>query len=210
MVFLFFSKLNPSQIKIRCGEHNLADEAEERYKYQERAIKSISIHPLYLEGAANDPKLYNDVAIVHTEEAFDLTTGNVNTICLPDSVNEDNFSENDCHTMGWGTFNDTEPVTDIQNYMKKVILNRVDNEECGTILKEREETTNNFELHPSFICAGRGGVDKEGNPNDVCKGDGGGPLVCQQQGKDRYFTFDSSNYLYSLKSCLPRNVAPLK
>ena len=185
MVFLFFRKFNPSQIKIRCGEHNLADEEEERISYQERVLKSISIHPLYIEGAENDPKLYNDVAIVHTEEAFDLTAGNVNTICLPDSVNQDNFSENDCHTMGWGTFNDTEPVTNIQNYMKQVILNRVDNEECGTILKEREETTNNFELHSSFICAGRGGVDKEGNPNDVCKGDGGGPLVCQQQGKDK-------------------------
>ena len=69
--------------------------------------------------------------------------------------------------------------------MKQVILNRVNNEECGTILKEREETTNNFKLHPSFICAGRGGLDNEGNPNDVCKGDGGGPLVCQQQGKDK-------------------------
>ena len=103
---------------------------------------------MYIDGE-NDPKLYNDVAIVHTEEAFELTQ-NVNTICLPDSVNEDNFSKNDCHTMGWGTFNEDEPVNQIQNYMKKVILNRYDFDQCESVLRAQEETTNTFNLHQSF------------------------------------------------------------
>ena len=86
------------------------------------------------------------------------------------------FSKDDCHTMGWGTFNEEEPVNLIQNYMKKVILNRYDFDQCQSVLRAQEETTNSFNLHESFICAG-GVADK-----DVCKGDGGGPLVCQQQG----------------------------
>ena len=126
--------------------------------------------------------MYNDVGIVHTKEAFDIKP-NVNTICLPDSVTDDNFSKNDCHTMGWGTLNDKEPDDIIQNYMKKVVLNRVDFDECNSILKVRNETKNSFKLHSSFICAGG---EKE---KDVCKGDGGGPLVCQQQGDPNKYVF---------------------
>ena len=135
----------------------------------------ITIHPLYLEGKPDNLKLFNDLALVHTTEAFEIAP-NVNTICLPDSITEDNFSKDDCHTMGWGTINEDEPISDIQNYMKNVILNRVDNEVCDQTLRARNETADKFTLHSSFICAGgRAG-------QDVCRGDGGGPLVCQQQG----------------------------
>ena len=135
----------------------------------------ITIHPLYLEGRPDNFKLYNDLALVHIEQAFDLAP-NINTICLPDSVTEDNFSENDCYTMGWGTINEDEPISDIQYYMKNIIINRVDSEECNKTLRARNETTANFELHSSVICAG----GREGE--SFCRGDEGGPLVCQQQG----------------------------
>ena len=79
--------------------------------------------------------------------------------------------------MGWGTLkeNDTQAI-EIESYMKKVILNRVDNDQCESILQSRDETPDRFILHSSFLCAG----GRKGE--DVCKGDGGGPLVCQQQG----------------------------
>ena len=126
--------------------------------------------------------MYNDVGILHTKEAFDIRP-NVNTICLPDSITEDHFNKNDCHTMGWGTFHKDEPTNLTQNYMKRVVLNRVDFGECDSILKGRNETKNSFKLHSSFICAGG---EKE---KDVCKGDGGGPLVCQQQGDPNKYGF---------------------
>ena len=69
----------------------------------------ITIHPLYIEGRPDNLKLYNDLALVHTTESFDIAP-NVNTICLPDSITEDNFSKDDCHTMGWGTITEDEPI----------------------------------------------------------------------------------------------------
>ena len=177
-----FSNLKPEEILVRCGDWDITDDYTERLEHQDRKVNSVSIHPLYTEGRSDDLKLYNDVGIVHTKEAFDIKP-NVNTICLPDSVTDDNFSKNDCHTMGWGTLNDKEPDNIIQNYMKKVVLNRVDFDECNSILKVRNETKNSFKLHSSFICAGG---EKE---KDVCKGDGGGPLVCQQQGDPNKYVF---------------------
>ena len=141
---------------------------------------AISKHPLYLRGKKGNLKLYNDIALVHTKEAFEFAP-NVNTICLPDSLDEDNFSEENCHTMGWGTFNEDEPVDKIQDYMKKVVLNRIPQDECEKKLRASPNTTNNFELHESFICAG----GEVGEDKDVCKGDGGGPLVCKQQGEQK-------------------------
>jgi secreted trypsin-like serine protease len=84
--------------------------------------------------------------------------------------------------MGWGTFNEDEGVDLIQNYMKKVILDRVDNEQCQATLRESPRTTNSFKLHESFICAG----GEVGTDKDVCKGDGGGPLVCKKQGAPQF------------------------
>ena len=136
---------------------------------------AISKHPLYLRGKKGNKKLYNDIALVHTKEAFEFAP-NVNTICLPDSLDEDNFSEENCHTMGWGTFNEDEPVDLIQNYMKKVRLDRVPNEVCNDRIKASGKVANSFKLHESFICAG----GEVGEDKDVCKGDGGGPLLCKQ------------------------------
>ena len=175
VINLFYDRdFKPEDIKIRCGDWDITGTVE-RFAHQDRNAKVITIHPFYIHGAEDNLKLYYDLALVHTTQAFEITAW-VNTICLPDSITEDNFSKDDCHTMGWGTINEDEPTSDIQNYMKNVILNRVDNEECNQTLRARDETSDNFKLHSSFICAG----GRKGE--DVCRGDGGGPLVCQQQG----------------------------
>ena len=75
---------------VRCGEWDIAETEGERYEHQDREAKSISIHPLYTRGKSDNLKLYYDVGLVHTMEAFEFQP-NVNTICLPDSVTEDNF-----------------------------------------------------------------------------------------------------------------------
>ena len=79
--------------------------------------------------------------------------------------------------MGWGTTRENDTLEDgIENYMKQIILNRVDNDKCQSMLRATDNISDTFKLHSSHICAG----GKEGE--DVCRGDGGGPLVCQQQG----------------------------
>ena len=74
---------------VRCGDWNIADTTE-RYDHQDRNVMAITKHPLFVRGRSDNLRLYNDIALVHTKEAFDLVN-NVNTICLPPSLNEENY-----------------------------------------------------------------------------------------------------------------------
>ena len=67
-------------------------------------------------------------------------------------------------------------ASSIQNYMKRVRLDRIPNEVCNDKIKASGKVANSFKLHESFICAG----GEVGEDKDVCKGDGGGPLLCKQ------------------------------
>ena len=51
----------------------------------------------------------------------------------------------------------------------------INNYECEAKL-QRTRLGYDFQLHPGFLCAG-GELDR-----DACKGDGGGPLVCNDRG----------------------------
>jgi len=173
-------RFKPEEIIVRCGEWNIAD-TDERYEHQDRKVMAITKNPLFTRGKTDNPKLYYDIALVHTKEAFDLVN-NVNTVCLPPDLEDENYSEKNCFTMGWGTFNEDEPVDLIQNYMKKVRLDRVPNEVCNDRIKASGKVANSFKLHESFICAG----GEVGEDKDVCKGDGGGPLLCKQTAVKRF------------------------
>ena len=51
----------------------------------------------------------------------------------------------------------------------------VENQECQNLLRENTRLGPFFELDESFLCAGgQKGVD-------TCKGDGGSPLVCEEE-----------------------------
>ena len=63
-----------------------------------------------------------------------------------------------------------------QTTLRKVDLPIVDNASCQSRLRGTRLGPS-FQLHSSFICAG-------GQENrDTCYKDGGGPLVCQDQGR---------------------------
>ena len=141
---------------------------------------AITKNPLFYRGKLDNLKLYYDIALVHTKEAFDLVN-NVNTICLPPDLKKEQYSLENCFNMGWGTLNEDEPVDPIQNFMKKAKLGRIPNEECNDRIKRSGKVRDSFRLHESFICAG----GKVGEDKDVCKGDEGGPLVCKEQGAGR-------------------------
>jgi secreted trypsin-like serine protease len=75
---------------------------------------------------------------------------------------------------GWGkdAFGD---AGNYQHIMKEVDVPVVSNPECERRLRQTRLGLD-FALHPGFLCAG----GEEGK--DACKGDGGGPLVCDVNG----------------------------
>ena len=95
--------------------------------------------------------------------------------------------------MGWGVNSEDVEVNSGNNVeiMKQVKLNRVtDRDQCLADIKATDKVANNWELDDSWICAKKA-LASEVNDEDInlCRGDGGGPLVCQEQGTDRYIHF---------------------
>ena len=113
---------------------------------------------------------------------------NVNTICLPKF--DGHFSDLTCSSMGWGVNSeDVDKNAEANvNIMKQVKLNRVtDREQCLADIQTTDKVSNTWTLDESWICAKKAS-DAEINDDDInlCRGDGGGPLVCQEKGTDRY------------------------
>merc|ERR1719367_1887148 len=69
--------------------------------------------------------------------------------------------------------------------MKQVRLNEVvDREVCENAILGSGKVPKVWQLHESWIC---GQASQEESPDNIlCKGDGGGPLVCQEQGSEQH------------------------
>ena len=78
-----------------------------------------------------------------------------------------------CFVTGWGK--DAFINGDYQQVLKEVDVPVVTNGQCEAMLRQTR-LGHDFTLHPGFMCAG----GEEGK--DSCKGDGGGPLVCENNG----------------------------
>ena len=167
------SELAASDLTVRCGEWDLfqEDNGDELYKHQDRQVQFVSIHPWYIHALNGKRKLYNDIAILHTEHEFELAP-NLDTICLPTipEQREQNYDPSNCVVVGWGK-DAPGDLGNFQQAMKQVNLSIVDNDECQDKLRQTR-LGSNFILNKSFLCAG----GEEGK--DSCEGDGGGPLVC--------------------------------
>jgi len=168
-----------TDLKIRCGEHDLKSSENEILPHQDKKVETFTIHPFY--SGSKTPlvttTLENDFAIIHTTEEFEITQ-NVNPICLPKP--DLPYSETNCYSMGWGvnSFEETEIKQDI---MKQIRLRRVpDSQKCQKSLIETNEITKVFKLHSSQTCAQ---ASRENSTDILCNGDGGGSLVCQEHGE---------------------------
>jgi len=96
----------------------------------------------------------------------------ISPVCLPPKGYE--FAGQRCFVTGWGKDAFGE-IGKYQNVLKEVDLPVVNNFDCEQKLK-RTRLGADFVLHPGFLCAG----GEAGR--DACKGDGGGPLVCEVGG----------------------------
>ncbi|KAL0099124.1 hypothetical protein PUN28_020282 [Cardiocondyla obscurior] len=154
-------------LRARLGEWDVNHDVE-FYPYIERDIVSVFVHPEFYAGT-----LANDIAILKLDHDVDFGKNpHISAACLPDK--HDDFTGSRCWTTGWGkdAFGDYGKY---QNILKEVDVPVVSNHVCEQQMK-RTRLGPSFNLHPGFVCAG----GEEGK--DACKGDGGGPMVCERQG----------------------------
>ncbi|CAD6224754.1 GSCOCT00005536001.2-RA-CDS [Cotesia congregata] len=154
-------------LRARLGEWDVNHDVE-FYPYIERDIVSINVHPEFYAGT-----LYNDIAILKLDHDVDFEKNpHISPACLPNP--HDDFTGARCWTTGWGkdAFGDFGKY---QNILKEVDVPIVSNAVCENQMR-RTRLGPSFNLHSGFVCAG----GEEGK--DACKGDGGGPMVCERQG----------------------------
>ncbi|KFB49718.1 hypothetical protein ZHAS_00018370 [Anopheles sinensis] len=155
---------------IRAGEWD-TQTCNEQYPHQDRRVAEIITHEQFNKGS-----LANDVALLILTEPFVLAP-NVQPICLPPK--EYSFDLSKCFASGWGK-NIFGKEGKYQAILKKVELPVVANMQCQKSLR-KTRLGRRFILHPSFMCAG--GVAGQ----DMCRGDGGSPLVCPISGAPGYY-----------------------
>uniref|UniRef100_A0A182N994 Phenoloxidase-activating factor 2 n=1 Tax=Anopheles dirus TaxID=7168 RepID=A0A182N994_9DIPT len=158
---------NGFDLRVRLGEWDVNHDVE-FYPYIERDVISVQVHPEYYAGT-----LDNDLAILKMDRPVDLTSApHIAPACLPDKFTD--FSGQRCWTTGWGkdAFGDYGKY---QNILKEVDVPIVNHFQCQNQLRQTR-LGYSYNLNQGFLCAG----GEEGK--DACKGDGGGPLVCERNG----------------------------
>ncbi|XP_039284953.1 uncharacterized protein LOC111063497 isoform X3 [Nilaparvata lugens] len=154
-------------LRVRLGEWDVNHDVE-FYPYVERDVLQLFVHPEFYAGT-----LFNDLAILRLDRPVDFVQSpHISPACLPDPYTD--FSGQRCWTTGWGkdAFGDYGKY---QNILKEVDVPVVSQQQCQAQL-QNTRLGYEFKLHPGFICAG----GEEGK--DACKGDGGGPMVCERNG----------------------------
>ncbi|CAG0886005.1 unnamed protein product [Darwinula stevensoni] len=92
----------------------------------------------------------------------------ISPVCLP--FGPDQYGQR-CWATGWGK-DAWGTGGSYQNILKEVDVPLIPHHECERALRNTR-LGYDFQLHPGFLCAG----GEQGK--DACKGDGGGPLVCE-------------------------------
>ncbi|XP_044735349.1 uncharacterized protein LOC123297666 isoform X1 [Chrysoperla carnea] len=154
-------------LRVRLGEWDVNHDVE-FYPYIERDVISVHVHPEFYAGT-----LYNDLAVLKLDKPVDWTRSpHISPACLPDPYTD--YTGTRCWTTGWGkdAFGDFGKY---QNILKEVDVPIINQQQCQQQL-QNTRLGFDFKLHPGFICAG----GEEGK--DACKGDGGGPMVCERNG----------------------------
>ncbi|EDV52270.2 uncharacterized protein LOC6545318 isoform X1 [Drosophila erecta] len=158
---------NGFDLRVRLGEWDVNHDVE-FFPYIERDVVSVHIHPEYYAGT-----LDNDLAVLKLDQPIDFTKNpHISPACLPDKYSD--FTGARCWTTGWGkdAFGEHGKY---QNILKEVDVPILSHQQCEAQLRNTR-LGYSYKLNPGFVCAG----GEEGK--DACKGDGGGPLVCDRNG----------------------------
>jgi len=160
-------------LSVRCGEWDTQN-TNEKYPYQQNKVFKIQKHPGF--DADNH---HNNFALLYLSQPFDTSMPHISPTCLP-KPNWKPFSNQICMSHGWGK-DKFGSQGKFQEILKEVKIPIVRNDKCESDLRSQTRLGEFFELDSSFICAG--GI----RGIDTCKGDGGAPLVCQQQPQGTWY-----------------------
>ncbi|XP_035232718.1 tryptase-like isoform X2 [Stegodyphus dumicola] len=156
----------PNALKIRLGEYDVSTTSEP-LKYEEYTASRIVVHPNF-----DNRTLLHDIALVRLTRPA-KRKANINVVCMPPegTTNNELVSSARCFVTGWGK--------STENGEHSVVLKEVNvplwrNDDCERSLKFHFGP--NYRLPATSLCAGAEG-------RDACDGDGGGPLVCEKEGR---------------------------
>ncbi|XP_030756473.1 protein masquerade [Sitophilus oryzae] len=150
-------------IYVRVGDHDLTK------KYGSPGAQTLQVETTYIHHNHNSQTLDNDVALLKLKGSVELKEG-VCLVCLPGrGVNKSAGQR--CIVTGYGYMKEAGPIP---LKVREAEIPIVSDSEC--IRKVNSVTEKIFILPAGSFCAG----GEEGN--DACQGDGGGPLVCEDDG----------------------------
>ncbi|XP_050679528.1 protein masquerade [Leptidea sinapis] len=148
---------------VRVGDHDLTR------KYGSPGAQTLRVATTYIHHNHNSQTLDNDIALLKLHGKAELKEG-VCLVCLP-ARGVSHAAGKRCTVTGYGYMGESGPIP---LRVREAELPIVSDAEC--IRKVNAVTEKIFILPASSFCAG----GEEGN--DACQGDGGGPLVCQDDG----------------------------
>lgn len=150
-------------IYVRVGDHDLTR------KYGSPGAQTLRVATTYIHHNHNSQTLDNDIALLKLHGQAELKDG-VCLVCLP-ARGVSQVAGKRCTVTGYGYMGEAGPIP---LRVREAEIPIVSDAEC--IRKINAVTEKIFILPASSFCAG----GEEGN--DACQGDGGGPLVCQDDG----------------------------
>nr|CAG4636068.1 EOG090X03V0 [Eubosmina coregoni]SVE69719.1 EOG090X03V0 [Eubosmina coregoni] len=150
-------------IYVRVGDHDLTS------RYGSPGAQTLRVATTYIHHNHNSQTLDNDIALLKLQGQAELKPG-VCIICLPSrgSIPE---TGRRCTVTGYGYMGETGPIP---LRVREAEVPIVSESEC--VRQINAVTEKIFIMPASSFCAG-GEAD-----NDACQGDGGGPLVCEDEG----------------------------
>lgn len=150
-------------IYVRVGDHDLTR------KYGSPGAQTLRVATTYIHHNHNSQTLDNDIALLKLHGQAELKEG-VCLVCLP-ARGVNHAAGKRCTVTGYGYMGEAGPIP---LRVREAEIPIVSDAEC--IRKVNAVTEKIFILPASSFCAG----GEEGN--DACQGDGGGPLVCEDDG----------------------------
>nr|CAG4643116.1 EOG090X03V0 [Ilyocryptus agilis] len=150
-------------IYVRVGDHDLTS------RYGSPGAQTLRVATTYIHHNHNSQTLDNDIALLKLQGQAELKPG-VCIICLPSRGSMPETGRR-CTVTGYGYMGETGPIP---LRVREAEVPIVSESEC---VRQINAVTEKIFIMPasSFCAGGEAG-------NDACQGDGGGPLVCEDDG----------------------------